>query len=83
MINRDTWEGGFRRLAVGDAVIRIGWFATLDPALLIATTDRGEQIDLLVVDPAVTDATAQRAMTVAADPTNTTRAGQILPPVSE
>jgi len=83
MINRDTWEGGFRRLAVGGAVIRIGWFATLDPALLIATTDRGEQIDLLVVDPAVTDATAQRAMTVAADPTNTTRAGQILPPVSE
>ena len=77
MLNGAAWDGRFHRLAVGADVVRIGWFATLDPALLIATTDRGDQLDLLVVAPHTAEAAAKRAMTTAADPTNTTRAPDI------
>jgi hypothetical protein len=56
----------------------MGWFATLDRALLVATTERGDQIDLLVVPPGTTAATAQRAMSMAADPANVLRAQGIL-----
>jgi hypothetical protein len=48
MLNSVTWDGRFRRLAVGTAVIRTGWFVSLDPAVLIAATDTGEQLDILV-----------------------------------
>src|SRR5690242_20902382 len=47
MLTGTAWDGRFRRLAVGTGVVRMGWFTTMDPALLIATTDRGVQIDLL------------------------------------
>jgi hypothetical protein len=56
----------------------MGWFATLDPALLIATTDRGDQLDLLVVPPSASVDAAWRAVTMAADPTNVRRAPDIL-----
>jgi Family of unknown function (DUF5994) len=78
MLNSAVWDARFHRLAVGADVVRMGWFATLDPALLIATTDRGDQLDLLVVAPHTAEAAAKRAMTAAADPTNTTRAPDIL-----
>jgi hypothetical protein len=82
MLTSAAWDSGFRRLAVGaDAgavVVRMGWFATMDPALLIATTDRGEQIDLLVVPPQTAATAAEQAMATAADPTNTMRAPDIL-----
>lgn len=78
MLNRDAWDSRFRRLAVGADVVRMGWFATLDPALLIATTDRGGQVDLLVVPPETAAATAERAMATAAGPANTMRAPNIL-----
>src|SRR5438874_8311155 len=51
LLNIDAWDRRFRRLAVGSRVVRMGWFTSLDPALLIATTERGDQIDLLVVPP--------------------------------
>jgi hypothetical protein len=87
MLNSVTWDSRFRKLAVGAAVIRMGWFVSLDPALLIATTDRGDQLDLLVVPPQTAASTAERAMTMAADPTNIMRAPDILaatpaPPVA-
>jgi hypothetical protein len=77
MLNSVTWDSRFPKLAVADAVVRIGWFASLHPALLIATTDRGDQLDLLVVPPTATAAAAEKAMTTAADPTNITRAPDI------
>lgn len=78
MLNSVTWDSRFRKLAVADAVVRMGWFTSVDPALLIATTDRGDQLDLLVVPPQTAAATAERAMTTAADPTNMMRAPDVL-----
>jgi hypothetical protein len=78
MLNSSAWDSRFRKLAVGATVVRMGWFSSLDTALLIATTDRGDQLDLLVVPPSTPATTAEQAMTRAADPTNTTRAADIL-----
>jgi hypothetical protein len=78
MLNRNSWDAWPRRLAVGARVVRIGWFTSVDPALAIATTERGDQLDLLVVAPDVAEALAQRAMAQAADPTGTVRAPDIL-----
>jgi hypothetical protein len=78
MLNNITWDIRFRLLAVGDGVVRVGWFASVDPAVAIATTYSGDQIDLLVVPPRTTTTTAEKAMTEAADPANHTRAPAIL-----
>jgi hypothetical protein len=77
MINNGPWDSRFRKLAVGTTVVRVGWFTTLDRALLIATTDRGDQIDLLIVAPGTAEAAALEAMARAADPANTMRAPAI------
>jgi hypothetical protein len=82
MLNRHSWDAHPRRLAVGTRVVRLGWFATLDPALAIATTERGDQLDLLVVPPQTDDATAHAAMRRAADPTDMTSAPAILAAVT-
>lgn len=78
MLNIHTWDSRIRRLAVGPDVVRIGWFDTLDPALLIATTGRDDQVDLLVVPPGTTPEAAERALATAADPTNLRHAPDIL-----
>jgi hypothetical protein len=78
LLNIDAWDRRFRRLAVGGRVVRMGWFTSLDPALLIATTERGDQLDLLVVPPGTDDAAARAAMARAADPADVTRAPDIL-----
>jgi hypothetical protein len=78
MLNRRSWDAWPPRLAVGARVVRIGWFASVDPAMAIATTERGDQLDLLVVPPGVAEAAARRAMAQAADPTGTVRAPDLL-----
>ncbi len=78
LLNIDAWDCRFRRLAVGARVVRMGWFTSVDPALLIATTERGDQLDLLVVPPGTAQAAARAAMARAADPADTTRAPAIL-----
>jgi hypothetical protein len=78
LLNIDAWDRRFGRLAVGSRVVRMGWFTGLDPALLIATTERGDQIDLLVVPPGTAPAAARAAMARAADPADTTHAPAIL-----
>ncbi|MER7284023.1 DUF5994 family protein [Dactylosporangium sp. NPDC000244] len=78
MLNSHSWDSHFRRLAVGTRVVRAGWFSTVDPAMLIATTERGDQIDLLVVPPEANAATADIAMAAAADPDNQQHAPAIL-----
>ena len=40
----------------------MGWYTSVDRALLIATTERGEQLDLLVVAPRTAETAARRAM---------------------
>jgi hypothetical protein len=78
LLNIDAWDRRFRRLAVGSRVVRMGWFTSLDPALLIATTERGDQVDLLVVPPGTAQPAARAAMARAADPADTTHAPAIL-----
>jgi Family of unknown function (DUF5994) len=78
MLCSGTWEGRFRRLKVGETVVRLGWFASLDPALLVALTHRGDQIDLMVVPPSTGQFAAEQAMRAAADPGNLKRAAAIL-----
>jgi hypothetical protein len=78
MLSSGTWKGDFHRLAVATAVIRVGWFASLDAAVLIATTDTGDQFDILVVPPGATPEVADLAMTAAIDPTGTGRAPERL-----
>lgn len=78
ILTSTAWDSCFRRLAVGTGVVRMGWFSSMDPALLIATTYRGDQIDLLVVPPQTPAMAAERAMATAADPTNVVRAPDIL-----
>ena len=78
LLNADAWDCRFRRLAVGARVVRMGWFTSVDPAVLIATTERGDQLDLLVVPPGTPEPTARGAMMRAADPADTTRAPAIL-----
>ncbi|GAA0804655.1 DUF5994 family protein [Spirilliplanes yamanashiensis] len=79
MLNSVTWDTRPRRLAIGDgAVVRVGWFASVDPAVVIATTHAGDQIDLLVVPPRTAPAAAAVAMAAAADPADLRRASAIL-----
>ncbi|WP_426512910.1 DUF5994 family protein [Dactylosporangium sp. McL0621] len=78
MLNGLAWQSRFRRLAVGPQVVRVGWFASLDPALLIATTDRGHRVDVLVVPPGTAEAAARAVMACASDPANTMGAPAIL-----
>ena len=78
MLNSATWNSRFRRLAVGEGVVRAGWFASVDPATLIATTYDGDQIDLLVVPPSTATGLAEKAMNQAADPANRRRAQALL-----
>jgi hypothetical protein len=85
MLNRDSWDPQPRRLVVDARVVRIGWFASVDPALVIATTESGDQLDLLVVPTGTAESDARDAMARAADPADTTRAPRIvaaLPPAS-
>src|SRR5689334_20560048 len=74
MLNPTSWDRRPGRLAVGTRIVRIGWFASVDPALAIATTESGDQLDLLVVPPGTAESAADDAMARAADPRDTTRA---------
>jgi hypothetical protein len=78
MLNRDAWTRGH----AGSPSMRVSSASagspSVDPALAIATTEHGDQLDLLVVPPATAEAQARDAMERAADPTHTTRAPGIL-----
>ncbi|GAA3301900.1 hypothetical protein Dvina_20010 [Dactylosporangium vinaceum] len=78
MVSSAVWDGKFRGIAVGNHVVRIGWFTSVDTGLLVASTDGGGQIDLLVVPPETAAADAATAMATAADPANELRPAAIL-----
>ena len=67
----DSWEPAARRLDADGRTIRLGWFRDIDRQLLNLTGDlkRG-RLDLLVVPPDTTAATAQQAFSAATDPAN-------------
>jgi hypothetical protein len=78
MLGSALWDARFRSIDVGARVVRVGWFASVDPGLVVATTERGDQIDLLVVPPETAADDAQAAMAAAADPANRRRPAAIL-----
>jgi hypothetical protein len=59
MLNPDGWLGHPRRLPVAGRTVRVSWFRTLDTAVLIATTDTRQRIDLLV---SIVDSAAHPAL---------------------
>ncbi|GAB3947158.1 DUF5994 family protein [Micromonospora vulcania] len=78
MLNLHGWDSRIHRLTVGPDVVRLGWFDSLDPAVLVITTGQDIQVDLLVVPPTTSTAAAEWAMATAADPGNLRRAPDIL-----
>jgi hypothetical protein len=78
MLNAPVWTGRTRKLGVAGHVVRVGWFASMSEALLVATTDGGEQVDLLVIPPDAAHDWAERAMTAAAHPANIEHAPELL-----
>jgi hypothetical protein len=82
LLNNAAWDGRFRRIEVDGRTVRTGWFASLDPALLVATTEAGDQIDVLVVPPSTEDGAANDAMARAADPDDNAGAPEILAAVA-
>jgi Family of unknown function (DUF5994) len=70
ILNSHTWDTGFDRLVVGSGTVQIRWFSTAEPSLLVAITESGDQVNLLVVPPDTSAATARTAMAKAADPAN-------------
>ncbi len=65
MLNPSGWDSHPRRIGVAGRIVRLGWFATLDPELLIASTGGDQRADLLVVSPDASSASAHAAMTMA------------------
>jgi hypothetical protein len=51
MLNPQVWDEHPRRISVNGRTVRLGWFATLDTNLLIATTGTDRRVDLLVITP--------------------------------
>ena len=78
ILNGASWEGHIRRLPVAGNLCRVGWFTSMNAALLVATTDGGDQLDLLLVPPSASETVAEHAMTDAADPSNMEHAADLL-----
>lgn len=78
LLNGATWTGHVRRLPATDGVVRVGWFASMSAALMVAITDTDDQIDLLVVPPLFDPAAAELVMATAADPANVAHAAELL-----
>jgi hypothetical protein len=78
MLDPAGWDSQPRRLGVAGRVVRLGWFSSQPLGLLTAICTNGDRIDLLVVPPNTGVATAQAAMNLAAQATNTIHAPDIL-----
>jgi hypothetical protein len=76
------WDSRPRRLGVAGRVVRLGWFTAQPLGLLTAICANGDRVDLLVVPPHTGSATAEAAMALAGEPTNTIHAPDILTAVT-
>jgi len=65
MLNPSGWDTHPRRIGVAGRTVRLGWFATLDAELLIATTSEDKRVDLFMVSPDASSASADLAMEMA------------------
>lgn len=78
MLQPAAWDWHPRRLLVDGRVVRLGWFTTLDAALVIVTGAGDLRVDLLVIPPQTPLALATAAMVTASRADNTARAGRLL-----
>jgi hypothetical protein len=77
------WDPVSTRLAADGRVIRLGWFGTIDPQLLSLTGDLTRtRVDLLVLPPDATEATARKAFAAATAVGNDRSATALLAAVS-
>ena len=81
MLGPAGWDCHPPRMDVAGRV-RLSWFSTAPADLLIATRVNGDRVDLLAVPPDTHPATARAAMALAAQPTNTVHAPDILAAVT-
>ncbi|PZG22611.1 hypothetical protein C1I95_04965 [Micromonospora craterilacus] len=79
MLQPTAWDRHPYRIGVDGAVVRVGWFTSLDAEVVIITGRQDLRIDLVVIAPETADAVATAAMLAASRPTNTTRAAGALP----
>jgi hypothetical protein len=77
-LNRPAWTNHIGRSTNGAGALHPGWFNSQSAALVVVTTDSGDQIDLLVVPPGTDQAGAERMMAAAADPANRLHAPELL-----
>ena len=82
MLNADAWDEQPRRISVAGRTVRLGWFHTLDADLLIAITGTDQRVDLLVIPPDTSTATAAAATNLATDGEPTLRPAAILAALS-
>ncbi|WP_329102282.1 DUF5994 family protein [Micromonospora sp. NBC_01699] len=68
MLQPSAWDRHPRRIGIGDRVLRVGWFATLDADLVILTGSGDLRIDLAVVPAQTAFAVATAAMQAASVP---------------
>lgn len=66
-LNIDAWDAGQpRRLRVGDRVVRLGWFHTLDPATASIGRGSDARVTLHIVPPDLNPEAAGELMRAAA-----------------
>jgi Family of unknown function (DUF5994) len=79
MLHAPAWTNRPRRLAVAGRVVRLGYFASQPPDLLIAVCGSGgARVDLLTVPPGAAREIAETAMTRAATAGNQMHAHDIV-----
>lgn len=66
------------RVTVDSRKIRLGWFVSQSPALLIATCNNWERTDLLIIPSTAARDVAERAMSCAAEAATMLRAPSLL-----
>jgi Family of unknown function (DUF5994) len=76
------WDRHPLRTSVAGRAVRLVWFTSQAAGLLFALRSNGDRVDLLVVPPDTRPATARAAMALAAQPTNTVHAPDILTAVT-
>jgi len=80
LLNNTDWDLPHgRRLSAGRDAVRIGWYSSQPSGLVTFMTDFGrDRFDLLVVPPDATEASADAALSAAADASDRRRAPELI-----
>jgi len=80
LLNTAEWDEPHpRRVTVGGRAVRLGWFTSQPAGLITVMSDFGnDRFDLLVVPPDASQASADTALTAAADPADNRHTPELL-----